>query len=278
MPRRAASPAKLPSRRALLAGLTATCLAAPALAGAHDGAWRRILASGRIRFGCGIWLAQLPQPAAPPPEPVADPFHAALAARLAGSLGLRHSFEPPAPVFVTMQRLQQGLVDVALGVMLNRLTARQVMFTPPYAELETVILSAQPARRRQLADWRGLRLGLQEGFVPHLENLGFALDDVRPQHFASLAALEAALVAGALDGAITTNITARNLMARHPAQGLRIRTALTSHLHGAGMRFGEHELLRAISATLREARGSGTLATLFERHAGARLPPVNEGT
>lgn len=252
-------------------------LAAPGHAHVHDQAWRRIIAQGRIRFGCGIWMARLPLPQAPSDAPVEDPFHAALAAHLAATLGLRHSFDPPSRAFETMRRVVAGEVDVALGPMLNRLTARQLMFTPPYAELETVILSAHIARRRRLADWRGLRLGLQEGYVAHLANLGFDLEEARAQPFPELPALEEALLRGDLDALITTNVTARNIMARHPGRGFGIRTSLTAHLHGAAVRFGEHEMLRAITIALHAAREDGTLARLFEQHAGAPLVAPREG-
>jgi len=256
-------------RAGLAAGIA--LLAAPALGQGHDGAWRRVLALGRIRFAGTLWMAQLPRFAGPAPEPVQDPFHAALAAHLAGALGLRHSFDPPTRAFEALRRLQQGQADVALGPMLNRLTAREMMFAPPYAELETVVLSADPARRRRLADWRGQRLGLLEAFVPHLSNLGFDLEDADLQTFAALPELEAALLGGGVHGAITTNITARNLMTRHPWRGLAPRTALTTHLHGAAVRFGEHELLRALAAALGEAAEQGILARLFEQYTGARL-------
>lgn len=282
MPRRAPPPPP-PGRRALLRASPALVppLATPAHAGHHDQAWRRILARGRIRFACGIWMAGLPLPptplATPLAEPVEDPFHAALAAHLAAMLGLRHSFDPPGHAFETMGRVLAGEVDVALGPMLNRLTARQLMFTPPYAELETVILSAHVARRRRLADWRGLRLGLQEGYVAHLANLGFDLEEARAQPFAELAALEGALLDGALDALITTNVTARNIMARHPGRGFGIRTSLTPHLHGAAVRFGEHELLRALTIALHAVREDGTLASLFAMHTGVPLVAPREG-
>lgn len=282
MPRRA--PSSPPSgRRALLrAGAAlAPLLATPARADHHDQAWRRILAQGRIRFASGIWMARLPVPptplATPLAEPVEDPFHAALAAHLAATLGLRHSFDPPRRAFETLQRVVAGEVDVALGSMLNRLTARQLMFTPPYAELETVVLSAHVARRRRLADWRGLRLGLQEGYVGHLANLGFELEEARAQPFATLATLEEALLDGELDALITTDVTARNIMARHPGRGFGIRTSLTPHLHGAAVRFGEHELLRALTIALHAVLEDGTLARLFALHAGAPLVAPREG-
>ncbi|MBB3896747.1 substrate-binding periplasmic protein [Roseococcus suduntuyensis] len=279
MPRRAPSPPPPPDRRALLRAGAALVplLAAPARAGNHDQAWRRILAQGRIRFASGIWMARLPVPPTPAPEPVEDPFHTALATHLAATLGLRHSFDPPRRAFETMRRVVTGEVDVALGPMLNRLTARQLMFTPPYAELETVILSAHVARRRRLADWSGLRLGLQDGYVAHLTNLGFDLEQARAQPFAEQAALEGALLDGELDALITTNVTARNIMARHPGRGFGIRTSLTPHLHGAAVRFGEHELLRAITIALHAVREDGTLAHLFALHAGAPLVPPREG-
>ena len=58
---------------------------------------------------------------------------------------------------------------------------------------------------------------------------------------------------------------------------MRIRARLTAHLHGASVRFGEHELLRAVSAALREARESGELAHLFGLHTGAPLLLPAEG-
>ncbi|WP_191082837.1 substrate-binding periplasmic protein [Roseococcus microcysteis] len=286
MPRRAPLPPPSGRRALLRAGAAlAPLLARPARADHHDQAWRRILARGRIRFASGIWMARLPVPPAPSAapsatpwaEPVEDPFHAALAAHLAATLGLRHSFDLPRRAFETLQHVVAGEADVALGPMLNRLTARQLMFTPPYAELETVILSAHVARRRRLADWRGLRLGLQDGYVAHLTNLGFDLEEARAQPFTELAALEEALLDGALDAVITTNVTARNIMARHPGRGFGIRTSLTPHLHGAAVRFGEHELLRAITIALHAVQEDGTLAHLFALHAGAPLVAPREG-
>lgn len=278
MPRLTPS-SQAPCRRALLQGGAAMLplLAAPAQAHGHDLAWRDILARGRIRFGCAVWMAQLPVPPVPPPEPLGDPFHAALAMEIAGLLGLRYSVEPPTRAFVMERRVLAGEVDVALGPMLNRLTAREMMFTPPYAELETVILSAHAARRRRLADWHGLRLGLQEGHVAHLSSLGFELEQAGAQAFPGAAPLEAALLEGRLDAVIATNVTARNIIARHPDRGFGIRSSLTPHLHGAAVRFGEHELLRALTSVLHAVREDGTLARLFERHTGAPLVAPREG-
>jgi ABC-type amino acid transport substrate-binding protein len=261
----------LPGRRGLLRtglAVAASALTAPARAGTHDRAFRRILATGRIRFGCATATAQLSPPPGSAPH---DPFHTELAARIAGILGLRHSVEPHGRTFAALQQLLDGQVDVLLGAALTPLSIRWMMFTPPYAELETVVLSAHVARRPRLQDWAGLRLGMQEGFGAALTSLGFDLRGLHIAAVADLAALEAGLLAGTLDAVITTSVTARSLIARNPAHGFRMRARLIAHLHGASVRFGEHELLRAVSAALREVRDSGELAHLFGQHTGAPL-------
>jgi ABC-type amino acid transport substrate-binding protein len=160
--------------------------------------------------------------------------------------------------------------------MLNTLTARLMLLTPPLAHVESVILSAEPGRRRNLADWVGIRMGVQEGFDLHLTHLGHDISIVKPRPFANLAVLEGALLSGEVSAVIVTSIAARSMVARHPGMGWRVQSGLAPHLHAAAVRFGQHELLRTISQIIEERLKSGEISNIFERTTGVVLPPLRQ--
>jgi len=261
------------SRRAFLAG-AALLPMGRAQAHTHDRAFRAILARGEIRFSTTIWLAQLPLPPAPPHAPPKDQFNEEVAALIARGLGVRHSVTHPRAGGEALRKLQDDEVDVVLGPMLNTLTARLMLLAPPHAQVESVILSAQPGRRRGLADWAGVRMGIQAEFGLHLTHLGFDIAALRPTTYANLTELEAALLSGEVAAVIVTSIAARSLAARHPAMKWRVQATLAPHLHAAAVRFGEHGLLGSISHIIEDGLASGEIPRLFERTTGAVLPPL----
>lgn len=265
------------SRRAFLAGAAlagATLPSVGAQADAHDCAFDAILARGEIRFSTTIWLAQLPLPPAPPTAPPKDHFNEEVAALIARGLGVRHSVTHPSAGGEALQKLRNNEVDVVLGPMLNTLTARLMLLTPPYAQVESVILSAEPGRRRNLADWAGMRVGIQQGFDLHLAHLGFDISAVRPVTYANLVMLEAALLSGEVTAVIVTSIAARSLTARHPGMRWRVQATLAPHLHAAAVRFGQHDLLCTISHIIEGGLVSGEIPRLFARTTGTVLPPL----
>ena len=67
---------------------------------------------------------------------------------------------------------------------------------------------------------------------------------------------------------------ARALVARNPGSGLAARFALRPFTYAAAVRFGDHDLLRAVNACLADALHDGRLAALFRRETGLVLPPL----
>jgi polar amino acid transport system substrate-binding protein len=237
-----------------------------------DGSLARARARGRLLVLNGPAMA-LPAEARGTSYRLHDPYNAAIAALIAEELGLACEV-----LFQTgtgmLPALLSGEADIALPTLLTRLNASRIMFSHPHAMLDAVILSALPRRLRGADSLAGLRVGLLESHALAFGNEAGLPDHALVTRLADLPALEEALLAREIEAALLPAPQARALVARNPGSGLSARFTLRLFTYAAAVRFGDHDLLRAVNGCLAEALHDGRLAALFRRETGLPLPPL----
>lgn len=268
-------PSSRPLRRRVLFQLALPALLLPFRAHAQadgDGSLARPRSRGRLIVAIGPAMAL-------PAEPrgagyrLHDPFNTAAAAMIAEELGMVAEVIALTGTGM-LPALLSGQADIALPALLTRRTASRVMLSHPHAILDAVILSALPGRLRGPDALAGLRVGLLESHA-----YAFGRDAGLPGHalvslLPDLPAMEEALLARQVEAALLPAPQARALVARNPGSGLAARFALRPFTYAAAVRFGDHDLLRAVNACLADALHDGRLAALFRRETGLVLPPL----
>lgn len=268
-------PSSPPFGRRALFPLALPALALPRRAQAQadgDGSLARARQRGRLIALNGPAMA-LPAEARGAGYRLHDPYNAAVAALVAEELGLGCEVIVQTSAGM-LPALLSGDADFALPTLLTRLNASRVMLSHPHAILDAVILSALPRRLRGPEALAGLRVGLLEDHAVAFGNDAGLPDHALVSRLADLPRLEDALLARDIEAALLPAPQARALVARNPGSGLSARFALRPFTYAAAVRFGDHDLLRAVNACLAEALHDGTLAALFRRETGLSLPPL----
>lgn len=263
------------ARRSLLGGVAAVLGGGTGRAQDGDGSLARVVRAGRLRFAISAWmsiLADIPEE----PDPIlADPFNEAVARLIAERMGLRFETWQAPRVEAAFERLSTDEADIAIAPILNRRSARTVMFTSPHAMLDTVILSTGPETRlRRIEQLAGRRLGIVTRMAAAIEERRMLLDGLVLVQYPGLVDLAAALDAGEVNTALVTSIQARSMIRRRPAAGLRVLLTVSSHAFGPAVAYGNHDLLRAVSAIMSDLLQDGTIAGLFRRETGLPYIPL----
>ena len=237
-----------------------------------DGSLDRVVRRGRL---CIITSLLMAPPEAQPGAVGApqDRYHIAIAEMIAAelSVGLDVVSEPDPDRFIP--RLLQGDVDVIMPALVSRMVATTMLLSRPYAALDAAILGPRTPRRRA-SGFDGRRIGVLASYAR-----AFGASLPVPNHavqvaYPSLAAMEAALLAGEVEAVMAPSLQARGIIQRNPGVDLAIHFTLATFTYAAGVRFGAHDLLLAVNACLAEGIHDGEIAALFRRETGLTLPPL----
>lgn len=245
-------------------------LALPRVARARaDDSWGRIRAARQIVLGIEVEETGLCVRTA---SGQLDGYLIALGQGLAQGLGVR-------PVFVEtvagrrVADLRASRCDVLLSSPpLGPGALRLAMFTSPYASLEWRVLVPEEAARTGLAGVREMRLSVPAGLTRSwiAEQLAWTGAELVPVERWQDAVT--AYQARRIDGAVMTDLMALRFVEVVPE--LAAGPSLANSLMGAGVRWGEHDLLQAIEMQLDLLRQRGIL-DILARHYSGRAAPVD---
>lgn len=254
-------PAGLQSRRALLAApLIAALPPGGARADAPGEGLRRILQRRELHVFVSLgvppfgYLDAMGEPAG---------FDVAIGRILAEGLGVRPIFQD-VPPSERLSRLRAGEGDVTANVTVTAEEARQVLLTSPVARADIVLASLVRHTLRRPADLEGHVVGVLGG-----AGLEGAVSETLPAGtrllvFDTRAALAAATEQGVVQAVVLRRPVMTRFLADFPRLGLTHRFILTRRFMSVGLRFGEHDLLRALNSLVFLARTGGRLAALSE--------------
>jgi hypothetical protein len=224
---------------------------------------------GRIDVAIGPSLALISSDAANVAMRLADPFSEAVAGLIAAKLGVRLFLAPVDGPFQSLELLLSGEVDLVLPPLMMRPLLRRVMFATPHGEIEAVVIGAGPMRLRAPAQLAGRDVAVLSGLAAALtdqaEGAGMAM---RVLPLENILQVEAALRAGVVTFAAVLRHQGRQLLARNPALGLREHFVLNRFAFAPALRYGAHDLLRAVNLALADAQHDKLIAPLFENFAG----------
>lgn len=256
-------------RGVLLAGLGAALLPGAARAQAADDSLRRLARIGRIDVAISPSLATISSDAAGVALRLDDPFSEAVARLIAGRLGLRLFLNRVQGPFQGVDLLLSGEVDLLLSPLLVRPLVRRLMFATPHVEIEAVVIGAGPLRLRAPAQIAGRDVAVLTGLAVALAGLDDSFSaGLRMAPFDDVLQVEAALRDGRVAFAVLLRHQARQLVARNAALGLREHFALNRFAFAPALRYGQHDLLRAVNLALADAQHDNLIAPLFESFAG----------
>ncbi|MBS7789715.1 transporter substrate-binding domain-containing protein [Roseococcus sp. SDR] len=200
-------------------------------------------------------------------------FDVAIGRLLAEGLGVRPVFRnvPPSE---RIGRLRAGEGDVSANVAVSPEAARLVLLTSPVTRADIVLASAVRHVMRRPAELEGHAVGVLggaglEGSVA--ETLPAA---ARLLVYDSRAELAAACEQGLVEAVVLRRPVMTRFLTDYPRLGLTHRFTLTRRWMSVGVRFGEHDVLRALNSLIFLARTSGRLAALSDILLGTPQPDL----
>lgn len=250
-------PPRLPRRfLAALPLLAAAPATAPALA-APDGSLRRVREAGVLRLGVQVEGTAAASRAA---DGSLRGYLPQLGSRIAAGLGVRPDFVP-VPRGDMLGLLLQGAFDLGLGgAIASTHVALTALLTTPVMQFQLVVLTHRNLVIRGMSELLGRPVGVVEGrsFAAALREAG-----LEPRRIVTHANWEGA--AGAL---LRREEDALIVPAYHVPEIQRVAPEATARFtlgdfwHCGVVRFGEHDLLRAIDVLLYLLRHEGELPGL----------------
>lgn len=254
-------------RRTLFATLAVAGLPGRALADGGDASLARVRAAGRLVMGVeveetGLCLRDV--------DGQLDGFLIALGQGLAQGLGVRPVFMEQ-PLGERVSGLRDSRFDLLLSSPpMGPETLRLGMFATAVARLELRVLLPADLSRQGLQGVRGLRLAVPAGLTRQwvAAQLSWTGAELHPVPHWQTA--QAAILAGTCQGAVVTDLMAARMARFLP--GLTDGLALDATLLAPMLRWGEHDLLRAVEMQLRLLRQRGILNILSQHYLGRTAP------
>ncbi|WP_431301568.1 transporter substrate-binding domain-containing protein [Sediminicoccus sp. BL-A-41-H5] len=249
------------TRRLLLAAPWIASLApGAARADAPDQGLRRILARRELHIFVSLGV---------PPfgmlDAMGEPagFDVAIGRILAEGLGVRPVFHnvPPSE---RIGRLRAGEGDITANVTVTTADARLVLLTSPVTRADIVLASSVRHVIRRPAELEEHAVGVLGG-----AGLEGAVAETLPmktrlQVYDTRADLATACAQGLVEAVVLRRPVMTRFLTDYPGLGLTHRFILTRRWMSVGVRFGEHDLLRALNSLIFLARTGGRLAALSE--------------
>jgi polar amino acid transport system substrate-binding protein len=232
-----------------------------------DLSFARVRAAGRIVMGVEVEETGLCLRDA---DGQLDGFLIALGQGLAQGLGVLPVFIET-PVNERMGELRDSRFDLLLSSPpMGPGALRLAMFTTAVARLEWRVLLPADLSRQGLGGVRGLRLAVPAGLTRHwvAAQLSWTGAELHPVPHWQTA--QAAILAGICQGAVVTDLMAARMGRFLPgvAEGLTLGASLLA----PSLRWGEHDLLRAVEMQLHLLRQRGILNILSQHYLGRPAP------
>ena len=171
--------------------------------------------------------------------------------------------------------LLSGRADVAissLSITIDR--AKTIAFANPHGVLSVVITAPAATAIKDAADLSGKRIAitratLEEATVPKI-----APKDAKLVFFDDIAATIQALVSGQVDAAAFSAFAAKSVAERNPNLKLEDKFTIAKAYYSAVVRPGDQELLHFLNTWVFLRTQDGTLASIYEKYTGVKLPPL----
>ncbi|MBV9782189.1 MAG: transporter substrate-binding domain-containing protein [Acidisphaera sp.] len=147
--------------------------------------------------------------------------------------------------------------------------ALQVWFSDPYAAVGTIVTARRDKAIKDIADLKGLRVGVPRGTIPDMLLTKMA-PDAQVVRFDDEATSIQALVTGQVD-ALGSSTTALRVINRGGAEKQYERkiTLVQNHF-GIGVRRGQIDLLRWLDTFVYAIRNNGELDAISEKWTGEK--------
>jgi ABC-type amino acid transport substrate-binding protein len=233
-----------------------------------DGSWEAVRRAGKLRAGLtpeGSPLASRTRTGAP------DGLAVAVAEMLAHGLGVGLELVVAGPHGGRLAELEGGQYDILMTAPpIGLAAASRMMFTDAFAAVRVVLVAPRERPLSTLRDLEGLRVATRVDlpFRP-------LPDGLRRIRFTTVAAQDAAaarscLARGECEAAAVPEDVARQLVGADPR--LEEKLPLGIDWFGAALRYGDHDLHRAVTQVLRIAAAEGVLQVLHRAYMGQALP------
>lgn len=201
-------------------------------------------------------------------------FDVAIGRLLAEGLGVRPVFQDVLPG-ERLARLLAGEADVAGNVTLSMENARRVLLTSPVSRADIVLAASVRHTLRRPTDLEDHPVGMLAG-----AGLESVAQEILPASapiliYETTAALAAAAEQRLVHAVVLHRPVMQRFLLDFPGLELTHRFVLARRWTSVGVRFGEHDLLRALNSLIFIARRGGMVSALSEAILGtpqAELP------
>lgn len=197
-------------------------------------------------------------------------FDVAIGRLLAEGLGVTPVFQDVLPG-ERLPRLLAGEADVAGNVAVSMENARRVLLTTPISRADIVLAASVRHTLRRPMDLEDHPVGMLAG-----AGLESAAQETLPTTarllvYESRAALAAAVEQRLVHAIVLRRPVMQRFLADFPRLGLTHRFVLTRRWTSVGVRFGEHDLLRALNSLIFIAGTGGRVSALSQEILGTPL-------
>lgn len=170
-----------------------------------------------------------------------------------------------------VEDLRAGSFDLLLNAPpLTIEAAREVLFADPYAALDLAVIAPSRLPLSSAAALAGRRVAALGGRAMQLLASRAPIDRMEVQALPDLPAIAAALAEARVDAAIVTSPMASRIATLNPA--MEVKLTLGTVWLAPACRFGDHNLLQAVNTLLYIARQEGRMQLLHQAYYERALP------
>lgn len=162
------------------------------------------------------------------------------------------------------------LIVGSLGITPER--AKQIAFSIPYSAMDNVVWSARARTIEQMADLRGLTIGVARGSTQDLLFTGALGSSARIMRFDDSSSTYQALLSGQVDAIGEGRAIAVGIFRNAPAIGPKF--LLARQPNGIAMRTGQANLLQWVNTFIYYVRNNGELDALYRKYFDERFPEL----
>lgn len=253
--------------RALTSVAFVAALAMPASADKLDD----ILAAGKVTIGVLLsappngYLDDAGNPAGFDPE---------IATKVAQHMGVEVELVP----LVNNARipaLQAGQVDFLIASLIpTPERAKVMMFTIPYAAVQTVVIARKSDSYESFEDLVGKRLGVIRGSPSDTMLTGQGIEGLEILRYEDASVTMQALISGQADAVVNDLSVVANLLSQRPDMDLKTQFVVNTSGFSMAVMPGEFALLQWLNTTLDFMKKNGDLDEIMLKWVGGPMPDL----
>ncbi len=162
------------------------------------------------------------------------------------------------------------LLVASLGITEER--AKQVLFSKPYAAIETGVFAPQKTAIKEAADLANKRIGVARASTQDQGVTAIAPATARIMRFDDDATAVQAILSGQVDALGISNVVAQQVKTMAPQNNYEMKFVMKSQVQGISMRLDQDNLRVWVNGFIDTVKANGELNAIHQKWLGVDLP------